>query len=227
MKKVLIKVVYLILSLIAVAVCNLINKTAGQIALNILGFLITLYLTLIMVYCINWFFYWIENKELNRLRKERSLFSWISLEFDEKFLFDLLKDIKSFDVMQNLREIRKKLKMKIGSELRDYYLFKGYLEWHEKNSILSNMQTLLVTIVTSFLTAVLTQGLIIEKTYELFDGVAISVSKLSSVLDIATIAIALLVIILVGYAEITKNKRRIALTKMVIEEIIREKETAK
>ncbi|QOV10921.1 hypothetical protein [Viridibacillus arvi] len=217
-------VILTLIVLVLVGVAFYINVELGVILLNIVSFFLILYFTLWILRQMERLFTWLEVNDLVKPRKQKNLYQWMSLEFDEKFLFDLFHSKYATNELDNLREIKRVLKIRIGRNLSDYYLLKSYLEWNRKNSVLNNIGLLTTTIVTSFITSFLTQGVLFNKINLLLIMDGKLAEKITSVLKYSSITIAILVIILVFYSEFTKNKRKLEFTSIIIDEIIREKE---
>lgn len=215
---------YIIIIFFILAISTIVNKEIAKILVSILSFSISLYLGLIILNLINKYNIWSDEKDLKKERKKKSLYQWMSLEFDEKYLYDLLKRKKAKTDLENLKEIRDILKKSIGDNLEDYYLYKSYLEWSSQHSFFNGLKFLGPTIVTSFLTTILTQGILFDKVKILFNNEVTFADKIVQMFNLSAIGISLLIVIILIFAESTKNKKKLELTKVIVNEIIREKE---
>ena len=216
--------IYLSVILLILFISTIVNEDIAKILISILSFSISLYLAVIILGWINKFNSRSEENELKKERKKKNLYQWMSLEFDEKYLYDLLKRKKAKTDLENLKEIREVLKVSIGDKTEDYYLFKSYLEWSSQHSFFNGLKFLGPTIVTSFLTTVLTQGILFDKVKIIFNNEVNFADKIVQMLNLSAIGVSLLIVIILIFAESTKNKKKLELTKVIINEIIREKE---
>ncbi|MFF5815821.1 hypothetical protein [Lysinibacillus capsici] len=216
--------IYLSVILLILFISTIVNEDIAKILISILSFSISLYLAVIILGWINKFNSQSEENELKKERKKKNLYQWMSLEFDEKYLYDLLKRKKAKTDLENLKEIREVLKVSIGDKTEDYYLFKSYLEWSSQHSFFNGLKFLGPTIVTSFLTTVLTQGILFDKVKIIFNNEVNFADKIVQMLNLSAIGVSLLIVIILIFAESTKNKKKLELTKVIINEIIREKE---
>lgn len=215
---------YLIIFLFIIVISTKVNEEIAKVLISIASFLIAFYFTLIILKIFNKFNTWSDEKDLKKERKKKSLYQWMSLEFDEKYLYDLLKRKKAKTDLENLKEIREILKKSIDDNLEDYYLYKSYLEWCSQHSFFNGIKFLGPTIVTSFFTTILTQGILFDKVKILFNNEVTFADKIVQMLNLSAIVITLLIVIILIFVESTKNKKKLELTKVIVNEIIREKE---
>lgn len=175
--------------------------------------------------------------DLQKLKKDQGnksllLYQWLSKgDVDNKYFYEVFKGKEKNDLLANLREVKKILKIKIGHELSDYYLLKNYLEVHEKNNILDKFSTILLSAAIGFCTAVLTKlgttEYAINKVSNFIFGTGtyVSTETVSTILDICTYVLISLALIIYTMTEFTKEKRRIEMIKGIVDSIIIEKES--
>ncbi len=173
--------------------------------------------------------------EIKRLRKEKKpgkllLFEWLGkADFDNDFVLKVSNYTVQEDLLDNLKEIKKQIKNKVGPNLSDYVLLKDYLELHSKNNLLNKFNTVFFGAGSVILTGIITKALTTDKAitnfYNIFTtnegSVTGSFAKFLYILTNILIATAVLIYI---YSESTKEKRRIEMIKIIINNIIEEKE---
>src|SRR5699024_1609727 len=77
-----------------------------------------------------------ETSSLKRRRniKKRNLSQWLGeISYDDVSIHSWLESEES-DVVNNLKEIKRLIKEKVGDNIYDFYLLKSYLEYHSKNN---------------------------------------------------------------------------------------------
>ncbi|WP_336634908.1 hypothetical protein [Lysinibacillus fusiformis] len=224
MKRIFKVLIYLFTVLLILYISSKVKEDISKILITILSFSISLCLALLIVKVVHKFNTWLEEKDLKKERKKHTLYQWMSFEFDEKYLYDLLKRKKTKSDLENLKEIRILLKKSIGEDLNDYYLFKAYLEWSSQHSFFNSMKFFGTTIVTSFLTTILTQGFLFDKFKIIFINNGDLTEKIVEMLNLTALGIALIISIIIIFFESTKNRKKLELTKVILNDIIREME---
>lgn len=222
------KVVYwvvgIFIALIFYGIVNHFNNVLGQLILSIYSFFFTLGLTLWVAKILFWLSSKLEELSFKKEKKSRNLYQWTTLEFDDLFLYRLLHSKESKTEMKNLLTIKEALVAELGNNIKDYYLFKGYLVWVGKNSVFKNFGLVVTTVITSFITTLFTQKGVFDKLYIALSSKTISGSAFIEFIQLTSIIISLSVLIIVLYSELTKTKRQLELVKMIIEEIIKDLE---
>lgn len=178
-----------------------------------------------------------DKREIKKLQKDTSsntnkqlLYQFIGRSsVDHSFLFAVTKGKVKLDLLENLNEIKWKIKHKVGPNLNDYYLLKNYLIVYEKNNILDKFSTLFIGLIIGILTGFLSKLVTSEKVINSINGfihntntIAIPVT-VSNILDFSVFIIVVTNMFIYILNEFTKEKRQIAVINAIIDSIIEEK----
>lgn len=190
-----------------------------------------LFTTIIIMILVNFMFdklnFWVYNH--NKESKE-NLYKWLGNDaVSEKFLIDLfnLNASNKFDVVDNLISIKALLSTKLNDDIVNYYLFKNYLEFKQKNNSFKKINVILSTLLVTFTTLVLSSALK-PKAIELAKEFNIDYLFNNEVYSyfVIILAVGVSIYLLVGgiVSSFTETKRRINYLISILEVLIMDKE---
>lgn len=192
-----------------------------------------IFLSYILIKSFKLFTWFMERIELWQLKKSKSsskvkstLFYWSGkADIEYHFFYDMLNIEKKEDTFDNLKEIKKKILVRIGSKIGDYYLLKKYLEVYEKNNILEKVNVLFVSVLVSAITTLIGKSIIFEKIIPYFIDVKHNQTEyIKLVINIGFYALFISSILIFVVNEFTRERRRAELFRAIIDSIIMEKE---
>lgn len=175
-----------------------------------------------------------EYKQYEKSSNRRlGLFSWAGEEVQpDVILFDLLKNhYETDDLISNLLFVKEKLKMRLGSNLSNYYLIYKYIKLYEKNNLSTFLKKLFSVVFLGGLTSIiipsLIKGISGEKFFSLFNkqnnkSVIDIINILNDTIPYFFVISALFLMIVFLYRAFSKSKKRIQLLIIVMETLIQE-----
>lgn len=179
------------------------------------------------------------NDEYKRYEKSNTrrlgLFSWAGEEvLPDVILFDLLKNhYDTDDLISNLFIVKEKLKMRLGSNLSNYYLIYNYIKIYEKNNLSTFLRKLFSVFFLGGLTSIiipsLIKGINVGKFISFFNqqndkNVLDNINMLNDTIPFLFAISAFFLMIVFFYRAFSKSKKRIQLLIIVMETLIQEKE---
>ncbi|KZE40244.1 hypothetical protein AV656_02970 [Bhargavaea cecembensis] len=158
--------------------------------------------------------------------KHKNLYYWLSdPDWEKSTIYGWLKEEKDISLTENLVSIKKTIIKNVGEDINDYYLLKGYLEFHAKNNILNNFQKVIGVIILGGISGFVTQIGILENLFN-FSVVKQpnSIEVVENIIQVASVTLIFTVTFLSIKHEFTKDKRKMDLLITIVNVIIKERE---
>lgn len=197
------------------------------------------YLTIKMLQIASWFN---ETREIRKLNKSKNsqevqninLYQLLGKgEADCNYFFNILNAPIDKDLLESLKDVRKKIKSEVGPTIGNYYLLRNYIEVYEKNNLLDKFSNIFLGMIIAMITALFSKVITSENVLVKFNEYFLNndfgkekdtIVSLSWIFDIGTLVIVITSIILYCIREFTKDKYRLQVIKSILDTIIKEEE---